>query len=91
MLNSPEIKCQRLKAKNMHCCFQAFRCCIYPANKCKNANDCWYFNIYEQDKLHAQLLSIKKFYDPRARKPSFCAHQIKKVLFLIVSAMHVLS
>ena len=24
---------------------------IYPAHKCKNANNCWHFNIYEQDKL----------------------------------------
>ena len=22
---------------------------IYPANKCLNANNCWHFNIYEQD------------------------------------------
>ena len=28
---------------------------IYPANKCLNANNCWHFNIYEQDKFHAQL------------------------------------
>ena len=27
--------------------------CIYPANKCKNANNCWHFNIYEQYKVHA--------------------------------------
>ena len=31
------------------------RCCKYPANKCENANNCWHFNIYEQDKCHAQL------------------------------------
>ena len=29
--------------------------CIYPANKCKTANNYWHFNIYEQDKLCALL------------------------------------
>ena len=24
------------------------------------ANGCWHFNIYKQDKLHAQLLSMRK-------------------------------
>ena len=28
---------------------------IYHANKCLNAKNCWHFNIYEQDKFHAQL------------------------------------
>ena len=23
---------------------------IYPAHKCKNANNCWHFYIYQQDK-----------------------------------------
>ena len=23
---------------------------IFPAHKCKNANKCWHFNIYEQKK-----------------------------------------
>ena len=32
-------------------CFKSLRCCIYHANKCKNANNCWHFNIYEQDKF----------------------------------------
>ena len=36
-------------------CFKSLRCCIYHANKCKNANDCRHFNIYEQDKFHSQL------------------------------------
>ena len=36
-------------------CFKSLRCCIYPADKCLNANDCWHFNIYEQDKICAQL------------------------------------
>ena len=22
---------------------------IFPAHKCKNANNCWHFNIYEQE------------------------------------------
>ena len=28
---------------------------IYPANKCLNANNCWHFNIYKQDKFLPQL------------------------------------
>ena len=36
-------------------CFKSLRCCIYPANKCKNANNCWHFNSYEQDTFRAQL------------------------------------
>ena len=36
-------------------CFKPFRCCIYLSNKCLNANNCWHFNIYEQDKFPAQL------------------------------------
>ena len=35
-------------------CFQFLRC-IYLANKCKNANNCWNFNIIEQFEFHAQL------------------------------------
>ena len=26
-----------------------------PTIKCYNANNCWHFNIYEQEKFHAQL------------------------------------
>ena len=29
---------------------------VYHANKCKNANNCWHFNIYKHDKLHTQLI-----------------------------------
>ena len=36
-------------------CFKSLRCCIYHANNCLNANNCWHFNIYEQDKVCAQL------------------------------------
>ena len=28
---------------------------LSDANKCKNANNCWHFDIYEQDKFRAQL------------------------------------
>ena len=35
-------------------CFKSLRC-IYHANKCQNANNCWHFKIYEQDKFCAQL------------------------------------
>ena len=41
-------------------CFKSLRCCIYHAIKCLNANNCWHFNIYEQDKW-------KKFYNLQAR------------------------
>ena len=27
-------------------CFKSLRCCIYHADKCLNANNCWHFNIY---------------------------------------------
>ena len=34
---------------------------VYNANKCKNANNCWHFNIYEQYKfLGFVKLSMKK-------------------------------
>ena len=36
-------------------CFKSLRYCIYHANKCLNANNCWHFDIYEQDKFRAQL------------------------------------
>ena len=36
-------------------CFKPLRCCIYHANKCLNANNCWHFNICEQDKFRAEL------------------------------------
>ena len=32
--------------------------CNNPAHKCSNANNCWHFNIYEQDKYHE--LSMEK-------------------------------
>ena len=35
-------------------CFQTLRCCIYHADKCLKANNCWHFNIYEYDKFHTQ-------------------------------------
>ena len=36
------------------------RISIYHANKCLNASNCWHFNIYEQDKFHAQLKRHEK-------------------------------
>ena len=45
-------------------CFMSLRCCIYRANKCLNANNCWHFNNYEQNKFRAQLIWVwKKFYN----------------------------
>ena len=29
---------------------------IFPAYKCKNANNCWHFHIYEQEKYHSRLI-----------------------------------
>ena len=28
----------------------------FPAHKCKNANKCWHFNMYEWGKLHSRLI-----------------------------------
>ena len=40
--------------------------CIMLINV-KNANNCWHFNVYEQDKFCAQLSWVwKKFYNLRA-------------------------
>ena len=39
-------------------------CCIYQANTCLNANNCWLFNIYKQDKFHAELLLHVLYYGP---------------------------
>ena len=33
----------------------SLKCCFFPAHKCYNANTCWHFNSYEQEKFHAQL------------------------------------
>ena len=39
-------------------CLKSLRCGIY------HANNCWHFNIYEQDKFHAQLSwAWKKLYN----------------------------
>ena len=38
----------------------------FPAHKCLNANNCWHFKIYEQEKFHAQL-SMKLFYNLTSR------------------------
>ena len=29
--------------------------CFFHAHKCLNANICWHFKIYEQEKLHVEL------------------------------------
>ena len=51
-------------------CFKSLRCCIYPTNKCLNANNCWHFNIYEHGKFHAQSSRERqKFYDLEAWSP----------------------
>ena len=43
-------------------CSKSLGCCIYHASKCLNTNNCWHFNIYEQDKFCAQLSRAwKKF------------------------------
>ena len=51
-------KSKMLKRK-VFSCFKTLRWCIYPVDKCCNANNCWHFNIYEQDK-HAQFKEHEK-------------------------------
>ena len=56
MLNSTEHKISTAKKTKIPTneeisCFKSLRCCIYLAN----VNNCWHFNIYEQDKFRAQL------------------------------------
>ena len=36
---------------------------FFPAHKCYNANNCWHFNIYEQEKFHAQLTTSGPDFD----------------------------
>ena len=48
------IKTKILKNKDFSC-FQTLKWCIYHGV----LNNCWLFNIYEQDKFHAEL-SLKK-------------------------------
>ena len=35
------------------------RMLFFPAHKFLNANSCWHFNIYEQEKFYAQELNKK--------------------------------
>ena len=41
-----------IPTKEEDSCFKSLRCCIYHANKCYNANNCY---IFEQNKFCAQL------------------------------------
>ena len=54
MLNSAEFEIEKSRDSAF---FQAQISleAIFPAHKCKNANICWYFNIYEQEKILPQL------------------------------------
>ena len=45
---------EMLKNKDFSC-FKTLICCTNPTNICKNVNNCWHFNINEQDKFHSQL------------------------------------
>ena len=67
------------------------------ANKFLNANSCWHFNIYEQDKFRAQLSWVwNKFYNLWASSPSYetklvdisrtCSNCIKHVRNCIMGA-----
>ena len=40
------IKCMLMKNK-YYCCFKTFRCCIFLASKCKNANNCFMLSSTE--------------------------------------------
>ena len=62
MLNSTELKFQLLMKTKISTIEEvsrfrpkSLRCCIYHAHKCSNANNCWHFNIYKQDKFRSQL------------------------------------
>ena len=61
MLNSTKHEIFKgLKYKNIKKCRFFFRLryaanATFPAHKCKNANNCWHFNIYEQEKFHVHL------------------------------------
>ena len=36
--------------------------CFFPAHKCQNANNCWHFNINEQEQISYSVeLSMKRF------------------------------
>ena len=52
------IKTKILKNKGIFC-FQTLRYCIFHANGCLNANNCWHFNIYEHDKFRAQFYNLR--------------------------------
>ena len=60
MLNSAECKSKLLinieiASINGYFQFNSSKLFFYPAYKCLNANNCWHFNTYEQDKFHAKL------------------------------------
>ena len=41
----------------MTACFQTLRSYIYlSANTCKNANNCWHFNIFRHAKLYPHII-----------------------------------
>ena len=41
------IKTKIMKVNKDVSCYQNHRRCIYHANKCQNANNCWHCNIYK--------------------------------------------
>ena len=41
----------------------SLKCYIFPAHTCQNANNCYHFNIYEQEKFHAKLSVEHDFYN----------------------------
>ena len=48
------MKAKMVDKKDFYC-YKNLTCCYVSANKCKNVNNCWHLNIYEQNKFHAQL------------------------------------
>ena len=65
----------KIPTKKEVSCFKSLRCCIYHAYKRENANNCWHFYIYEQDKFCAQLSMKKSFITSGPDQSSFAAYQ----------------
>ena len=65
-------------------CFMSLKCRVYHAN----ANNCWHFNIYEQDKFRAQLSwAWKKLYNLRACLFRQSCKMLKKyILYITIPA-----
>ena len=60
--------------------------CYLFANKCKNANNCWHFNIFNKKKPCSAELSMKKGFitsrpGPEVIKRFSCSMQLSMIFF----------